>query len=359
MTDRVRRHHVVSRFYLQRFADAQGLVRQVWHPDGRAHLSSVSNVSVIKDFYTVKFGPKGSEQVSDYWEKEFSKIETPAAGAFSLALDQGEWPLPPKSRDALVSWLSLQHVRNESARMMISDLTAFHYRMIVGINGIARLRQVMESQLNRHVGTAELEAEWEDLTKETGPSVVGNANEHIESIQRLIGPISDHFQHCGLSLWKFERKALISGDHPVVLFGDPPFPGGGVGLSNAECAMIPMSRRVALRLAPADPIDYVAPGYAALARGLNAAVAATSARWFVAHPEDELTTLDVECHPVRTRAIPPPQLEGLVQRDRPIETTLSIAESVDESYRVGTVPLHYPAWPLPGRVFENPHAPNA
>lgn len=52
----------MSRFYLQRFADAQGLVRQVWHPDGRAHLSSVSNVSVIKDFYTVKFGPEGQNK---------------------------------------------------------------------------------------------------------------------------------------------------------------------------------------------------------------------------------------------------------------------------------------------------------
>lgn len=357
MAERVRRHHVVSRFYLQRFADARGYVRQVWHPGERQHMANVANVSVVKDFYAVEFDADGATQVSDFWEREFSKIETPAAKAFSHALDDGEWPPRPEDRGALVSWLALQHVRNESARMMLTDLTAFQYRMIVGVNGIARLRQVMESRLDRTVGDAELEAEWEDLTQPSGPRVLGNANAHIDMIRVLFGRIADHFHSCGIMLWHFERKSLITGDHPVVLFGEPPFPGGGVGLSNADCAMIPMSRRSALMLSPSDPSDFQARGNARLAAQLNSAVSATSAQWLALHPDDDPAALDLKFHPPRTRAIAPPGVDGLVDRERPIESTPAMREYRSD-HHPGSMPLVYPDWPLPGRVFVNPYAPS-
>jgi hypothetical protein len=319
-------------------------------------MASVVNVSVVKDFYTVQFGAEGATQVSDFWEREFSKIETPAAKAFNHVLDDGEWPPRPEDREALVLWLALQYVRNESARMMLTDLTAFQYRTIVGVNGIARLRQVMESRLHRTGGEAELEAEWADLTQPSGPRVLGNANEHIDIIRVLLGRIADHSHSCALVLWHFERKSLITGDHPVVLFGEPPLPGGGVGLSSADCAMIPMSRRSALMLSPSDPRDFQARGYARLAAQLNSAVSATSAHWLAVHPDDDPDALDLTFHPPRARAIAPPGVDGLVDRERPIESTPALGEYPID-LQPGSVPLVYPDWPLPGRVFVNPHAP--
>lgn len=354
--ERARRHHIIPRFYLQRFADGQGRVRQIWHPGDRRHLANVSNVSVVKDYYAVSFDEHGATVVSDYWEKAFSEVEDAAAAAFTRAIDEGTWPPSREDRAALVHWLTLQHLRNESARVMLNDLTALHYRMIVGINGIARLRQVMESSLDRPVGDAELEAEWEDLTQRAGPTVHGDPHEHIDTMRRVAGRMTDHFWACGIALCRFERRSLVTSDHPVVLFGTPRFPGGGLGLVDADFAMVPVSRRAALLLAPSAESDARGRGSTRMAGQFTAAVSAAARRWVALHPDDDPDDLDLVFHPPRTREIPSPDMESLIHRDRPIETTRGLGEYGDD-VSPDRIPLVYPAWPLPRREFHNPHAP--
>lgn len=76
MTRRARRHHVLPQFYLKGFANESGLIHRVDLPGREPIVLSISDASVIKDFYTVTLSD-GSE--SDIFETAFSAVEGAAA----------------------------------------------------------------------------------------------------------------------------------------------------------------------------------------------------------------------------------------------------------------------------------------
>ena len=120
VVERVRRQHVVSRFYLNGFANDDRRVRRVTLPGEPAHVLSTGDASVIKDFYTVTL-PDGTE--SDMFEKAFSEVEGPASDALRTLLE-GTWPLTGHHRAALATWIALQHLRAEDIRSSQGSLNA-------------------------------------------------------------------------------------------------------------------------------------------------------------------------------------------------------------------------------------------
>ena len=78
MEKRIRRQHTVSRFYLRGFADGREQVRRIQLPGDNVLTMSISDASVIKDFYSVEL-PDGT--LSDMFERAFSDVEGVASAA--------------------------------------------------------------------------------------------------------------------------------------------------------------------------------------------------------------------------------------------------------------------------------------
>ncbi len=101
-TERLRRrHHLISKFYLKRFANSDEQVRRIVLPGVQVHLTSLNDAAVQKDFYNLKLG---DGRVTDFFEKEFDKIESAASAALSrLLANDYQHPLNPGDREALAA----------------------------------------------------------------------------------------------------------------------------------------------------------------------------------------------------------------------------------------------------------------
>jgi len=103
-----RRNHTVNRSYLQRFADSDGLLMRVELPGDKRMPVSVTDATVIKNFYVVKL-PDGTE--TDMVEDAFGIVEAAAAKAIRSIVDRMTWPIPAKEREDIAGWASLQYLR--------------------------------------------------------------------------------------------------------------------------------------------------------------------------------------------------------------------------------------------------------
>lgn len=151
---------------------------------------STGDASVIKDFYTVTL-PDGSP--SDIFEKAFSEIEESAAEAFRRILS-GSWPIDGEHREALATWIALQHLRSEDVRSSQGNFQAEMIRLIVGVSGKEALRSVIQQAESRAVSDEELDWEWRDITKPGGPDLVPDANQHVRLLMGLLAGTSAYLR---------------------------------------------------------------------------------------------------------------------------------------------------------------------
>ena len=223
----------MPRFYLDRFADAGGRVQQVWLPGDRQHPVSISSASVIKDFYNINIGTQQEPDLSDFWEKQFAEVETTAAEAFEAVVDDLVWPPSPEHRSAIALWAALQQLRSPAVRNQQQDHVASIIRMQTAVNGIEYLRRVMAKGLGREVGEAELEAEWEDLTKPGGPKIdLWGKRAYTTSAGPHRAHRSDVRWLCGGRCIAFAAVRYLTSDTPVALLAHPdedPMMGVGSG----------------------------------------------------------------------------------------------------------------------------------
>jgi hypothetical protein len=75
-----RRNHTVNKAYLRRFADGKGVLMRVELPGDKRNLMSVSQATVIKNFYVLTL-PDGTE--TDLAEDAFSIVETEPFSSWS------------------------------------------------------------------------------------------------------------------------------------------------------------------------------------------------------------------------------------------------------------------------------------
>jgi hypothetical protein len=286
---RIRRQHIVSNFYLREFA-ADGQIRRVELPGENRLTLSTSNAGVVKDFYTVTL-PDGS--TSDSFERLFAEIEGPAALALRTVVRDSVWPLPGEHREALASWIALQYLRSEGVRNGQSQMEAQMIRLIVGASGKERLRTHIEKHEGRAIGDEELSEEWNDLTKPTGPDLIPDPNEHLRMLMQLWPGTTALMMARHWTLIRFQRRSLITCDHPVSLVAhpnNPPF--WGLGLATAQAFAIPLGRRTGLvmqGMIGEEPVpELVLPGTTKLAQSFIGQAIGGARRFLYHHPDDEV-----------------------------------------------------------------------
>jgi len=381
-----RRHHVVPKFYLARFAASDGRLQQVWLPGDRRHSIDVSNATVVTDFYNLT---TDDGQLDDFWEQQFSEIEGRAATALRHFVDEGNDSDDGTMRWDLAVFIALQHLRSTSIRNQAAEFRSNVVRLQTAVGGIERLRETMQVGLGRDVSTEELEAEWGDLTRPGGPEIVVPVEDHIAHIVDLVEPTAATIMAGGWTFWRFSRASLITSDTPVTLVPQSSAPDGfGVGVATAGGFMIPLSRKVALAVSTEYPDDSPAIELAgeqeqAAAMMWNYGTATAARRFLLMNRQDE-DQLVFPLHGPITR-----ELGDLGPRSVSREGGFGVPDPgefdpADESAgdpgaeALGQSPLivepistvrspHFPqdgdseiiehyTWPIGGRTFDNPHS---
>lgn len=279
-----RRHHVVPRFYLRRFADNAGQVIRVELPGLRRHLLSVNNAAVVNDFYLME----GDDTATDAFENALSTLEGRAATAFQTLIDQRQLPLDPQVRAVIAVWAAAQHLRTVAARQAGSELTDAAVKLSIAIGGREALGRALETIEGHPATAAEIDEAWQLMTQFEQYRVENAQVLHLEAIDRRLPSLADAFSQRGWQVVRFSVDALVTTDTPAVLMrgpgDDPRMP---VGTATAGGILVPLDRRIALVMTePGDP-DLELAGDAVLARALNQQVVAQARSAVFHHPEDD------------------------------------------------------------------------
>jgi hypothetical protein len=292
-----RRHHIVSKFYLEGFSNSGELIAQNDLPSLNHLILSISDATVNTDFYNVIL-PDGTK--SDILEKGFSKIEGGASKALTH-IKKGVWPISLEDKVGLSLWIALQYLRGSGPRTQQVQANAFMIRLIVGASGKLALKNHIERHENILLSDADLDAEWLDLTKPSGPDLIGDPAEHGHLILRCYSILAKLIAGGDWTLFNFNRKFLITADHPVSLipYADHS-PWEGLGFGNAAGIAIPLARQIGLVVYYQNlrGNDIKTSGTVYWSEFLNHATANEARKYIYSHPNDTklISKIDIQSY---------------------------------------------------------------
>jgi hypothetical protein len=289
----------------------------------------------------------------------FSRFEQPAARALSRVVADAHWPLTPDDKAALSVWVALQYLRSEGVRRSQTQLRAQTIRLVVGISGKQLLRRHIEAAEGRPIDDLRLDAEWADLTQPGGPELEEDIDHHIRTVLDLLEPTATMLASLQWSLSVFERKALVTSDHPVVLVphdGEPAW--SGVGLANAGGYALPLARRLGLVIGASPHLpDMRVPGTAKLAASLNGHVVLNARKAVFHHPDDAKVLTKINLPPEQTEEIGPTNDDHFIREEglfAGLEKEQLRALSHPRGHEDRSFSLNDLPWPIPGRRFQPP-----
>lgn len=306
-----RRHHVVSKFYLRRFANAkQQLMR---HPlVGKAHLQSVNDATVRKDFYTLT--AHGVEQ--DAFETHLAELEAEAAAAFTATLRDRAWPPTPEHRFAVSAWIGLQYLRGENNRRMIEELDRAFSKLEVGIATTNQVRERLN--IPAHVPDNAVEAMRAEMLATADTRPIDHRSHLMSIVDNLAGTVASIFDRRPWILVDFATDVLGTSDTPVKLVADDAAlaAGMGVGIVSAKELYVPLSARAALCIGSIGGTgpDERGHGHVAFARFLNERMLYTARRALYSHPAANPFAGFVMLRPRQQEVdVPHEQIDGLIE----------------------------------------------
>lgn len=308
-----RRHHTVPRFHLRRFANGRDQMTRVELPGDRRHLISVTDATVVKDFY---LGELADGTWSDAVEDFLGAIEDDAAPAVRQIVDNCVWPIPDEARAAIANWAAVQYLRTPAMRRQQDDVADALAKLQIKVGGRPGIRRLLERGANEPVTDDDVEVQWQDWSNFDKFRVKAHPNEHLRLMMDLFPRVATMMSDRGWVLVRFQRKTLITSDNPVVLIA----PEGhdcnyGVGLFTAAGIFVPLDRRVGLLMLGVNENDCRLPGTVMWSKAFNSNISFNARRAIFHHPDDT---------PLADMRLPQPrepeidmrdQIEGLVLPD--------------------------------------------
>lgn len=171
-------------------------------------------------------------------------------------------------------------------------------RLIVGVSGKQALRTLIERAEQRTLSDAELDWEWQDITKPGGPDLKSNADAHLHLLMSLHDGMSRYLHDSHWTILRFKRRSLLTTDNPVVMAARPDDTGRtGVGIFTADAFLAPLSRRAALMIQPRHKLpiqgvfvpDFDEAGSTTYDHWINQELVRHARRHIYMHPDDSLT----------------------------------------------------------------------
>lgn len=265
------RHHIVPRFLLARFANAQGQLRVRDRTTGVTTLRGIGDIAV-RDFYTAVTDARALDASL---ETLFSEIEGAAAEVLHTHLDATAFsrprPLTDEERFKIDTFVSMQYVRGMRIRRGLEILTDYGMKL------------VNQDKLSA--------TDIDEL------DIVPHSNDHLRMIAGLSEHTFDELAVRPLTIITIDRPLLITGDEPVVLLHEGPrLKVNQNGYANVSGPDID----------PRDVVQFYAPnGGFALANEIGLAVSPTTVLVFGPKHnawEGPLNALTVERRPQSPRS---------------------------------------------------------
>ena len=278
-----KRQHYVPRLLLSRFADERGQVLTYDIKERRSFPQAYGNAAAETHFYRVE---NPDEEPSNEVEAMLAQVEGFAAEAIRRLVDERVWPPSDDDRAAAAALVAFQAVRTRRTRDEISTLADDIMKMEVAIKGKDGLRAAYEA-MGESLPDEELDAEWRDWSDFDSWEVRPHHHSHLQIMGEMVREVmAVMFGQRRLGIVRFERRALLTSDHPVAVYADAP-EYLGVGLLTATEVWLPVDRRAAIVFLDGWPHDAELPATTATARWINTLVANSARRWIYHHPEDQ------------------------------------------------------------------------
>lgn len=251
-----KRHHVVPRFYLERFA-IKGQVELIKRDDPtRSFPISIEKALAENYFYSVDTDdgrePLGEEFLSEH-------VDDPGSDAIRHLFEMGRSLIAPGWREKLSHYLAFQFVRGHRVREAGVDEVKASARVMASmatpseVQRVGRLRGEEISDEESADTAAVMNSG--DFTIE----VPRAANLHMGSSFPLVPELVKFFAYRRWRVMEFDEPALITSDEPVALIGpNPKRFGHAGGLASAPQIVFPAdSRRALVMLRPDTDADEV------------------------------------------------------------------------------------------------------
>jgi hypothetical protein len=225
------RHHLVPRFYLERFARGDRVA--VVNPrTGARRVTPIKDTAAEKDFYTF-VNTDGA--LDGRMEQLLGKVEGDAAEAIRNMTSVFGGDVTPQDRAAVCTLLAFQMNRGRAARRrgeLITDMTT---RLLA--DGIYN-QQTARAYIERRGGIANAEAVAAVMAMSGHLDefeFVPDPNEHITMVGKLAEHATPNLLARPWRIFEFPERVLLTGDEPVSMFTPGPHADHeALGLANAK-----------------------------------------------------------------------------------------------------------------------------
>jgi hypothetical protein len=343
-------HHIVPRFYLQRFS-VEGKVRRRAPGETTTQLVNVTSLG-IRDFYTAvsekrlpaKPGGASEEAESGRYldsalEQILSRIEGWGATVLNRLTDDPSTSITIDEHYALTQFLSFQFVRGCRRRREIEKIGEYWAKTMLSDGAVPRkVRHEADLRAARRAGlsTRRGNGGWKRQQARGKPRlteaqlrdliIAPHPNEHLRTLGDSARQVGEHLFPRPITIVEFDRPYLLSCDEPVLVM-DPAdrhhlpscaltdrdrarrrnkallagrefsevvhvYPTRPSGVALADEIAIPIDPMRLLLLGPKESADLphvrvVGDEAKRIADDINARVGAQAYLWVVAHPDNE------------------------------------------------------------------------
>ncbi len=281
-----RRHHVVPKFFLSRFAidDQVQLVRR--EDLSCSFLANVDDALVETDFYNIETDAGLSPEVEELLG---THIEGPAARAFRRVVDEARFPPMPGLRQILSQFFSFQFVRGPAIRRTLLQQFKTRAVKIAHLMTPAMARQHLRETDGRDPTDQEVAefVAFAQQTREEEVTVDKVANLHLGTALGVVYELLPYFARRKWQLLTFSEPLLITGDEPLGFVGVSTKAGDRAhGVGAAPEIVIPTDPTHALVLVRPDRTtkERVVAGTPEMARIINLNLAYGCHRFLVHRP---------------------------------------------------------------------------
>ncbi len=215
---RAKRQHVITRWYLEKFANKGKVWVIDFHSDCPPYRTNTINAICISDFYTVS--TKTNEQ-DDILERNFSYIEAKVKPIVDRLLTQMTIP-SGKDKEKLAGFLACLYLRGPRFRQIYLELYESYHKLIqtLEFSDEAVFDRFFQNHLKEHPETT--------LTKELARKVLDesvvegyiNRESYMKAFLRELRIVETLFGKMSIKLlWAdpSNRPRFVTGDFPFVL----------------------------------------------------------------------------------------------------------------------------------------------
>lgn len=241
------RHHIVPRFYLERWADPSGHLLVVEKPGGKRVKASIKDAGTEKDFYTYL---DRDGRPAGHLEQLLSQIEGKASTAIAHMLHPNfaVFPPSPDEKHDLAIFLAFQAARGRRTRKSIELQADMLARL--NLSGLDRPGIAERMSFGQEELSEDRIHEAEEFIANLDEYVfVPDPNEHLGMLGNLAYEIYKRLMRRHWYLCEYNQPVLLTCDEPVALYMSTHDPLRGVGFLNADEVWFPLSPKALLILA--------------------------------------------------------------------------------------------------------------